>query len=65
MRFDFESFCLFDHRSPFLHLPPSHTLHKAADDGDLTDKIVEHPSKESQDCGKIRFVFHNNLILSM
>jgi len=40
-------------------------LHKVADDKDLADKTVEQPSKESQDCGKIKFEPHNNLILSM
>jgi len=30
-----------------------------------TDRIVENPLEESQDCGKIRFGSHNNLILFM
>ena len=67
MSFDFESFLLTWSLEPFsARTPPSfHSLCKKTENKDLTDKIVDFPSKESQDCSKIRFEAHNNLILSM
>jgi len=40
-------------------------FHQVFDNEDLGNKTVEYPSNEPKDCGKIRFEFHNNLILSM
>jgi len=32
---------------------------------DIANKTIEYPSEKFQDCSKIMFEFHNNLILSI